>query len=249
MEFNREWVPPILVGAASFAAGIAVGYFISKKSSKVEEITERVEQVENQQLEFQFEKENRDFSFNSLYLRADERLEEISQQIWERDKAGIQAVEEAEQAARERHPAALIQAQAEEDQGEQVNVFVVEDGWDYGEEEKHRSPDRPYIIHRDEYFSNEMELDQSTLEYYAGDHILCDENDVPLYDADKIVGENNLQFGKGSHDISIVYIRNEALGAEWEVLLNEGTFLHEVLGEEAEGDGEVKHSLHKFRSD
>ena len=126
-----------------------------------------------------------------------------------------------------------------------------EDTWDYDVELPLRTPNAPYIIHRDEFYSQEIETNsQSTLTYYAGDDVLCDEQDSPVYDYKRIVG--TLEFGKGSEDISIVYVRNEKLEAEWEIILDHGYFQTEVLGEEIEHSYErrdLKHSLHKFRED
>ena len=125
-----------------------------------------------------------------------------------------------------------------------VNVFSDEDDdWDYEEEEQTRNPDHPYVIHRDEYDQNEDDYGQSTLTYYAGDNILCDEHDVPVYDPERVVGA--LQFGHGSKDPSICFIRNDRLLAEYEVLFDPGSFQEEVLGQDPR---DLKHHrVPKFR--
>lgn len=130
-----------------------------------------------------------------------------------------------------------------------VSHEVTEDNWNYDIEVSKRKPDVPYIIHRDEFFANEMDLRQSSLMYYKGDSILCDDQDVPVYNPEKVVGV--LEFGKGSQDPSIVYIRNERLQAEYEVILDTGFFQIEVLGQHMEdvyGPEELKHSILKFRN-
>ena len=133
----------------------------------------------------------------------------------------------------------------------EVGTFPVaaDEDWDYAEELKHRSKDKPYILHRDEFFSNESDYRQCSLTYYSGDNILCDENDVPVYNPEKIVGP--LSFGHGSADPSIVYIRNDKLEAEYEVILEPGFYQTEVLGHEVE-DGlakdELKHFVQRFRA-
>lgn len=236
MQFNKEWMVPAIVGTASFVAGTAIGYFLIPHKSPIEEIARKVEELEEKQLEFDFEKANRDHAFNSLYLRSTEYLEEIVDQIAERDKQGLDAVEEA----RVRHPSGESEEVLEE-----VNVFATDEEWNYEEEELLRDPEHPYTIHRDEFFSNEMGLEHVTLEYYAGDNILTDAEDVPVYGMDDVVGY--LRFGHGSLDPSIVYIRNEKLKAEYEVLLNEGSYQADILGEDLGEVKDIKHSLHKFR--
>jgi hypothetical protein len=124
----------------------------------------------------------------------------------------------------------------------------IDPNWSYEEELKHRSPDRPYIIHRDEFFSNEMDFEQTSIMYYQKDNVLCDEADMPIPKYEKVVGE--IRFGHGSLDPSICYIRSEVISHEWEVLLDEGSFAVEVLGADMENDmkaSDLKHSVPKFR--
>jgi hypothetical protein len=132
--------------------------------------------------------------------------------------------------------------------GDTIFDATVEDDWDWEEELANRSPNAPYILHREEFFSNEMELEQTTITYYKGDDVLCDEKDVPIYSPEKVVGR--LEFGRGSQDPSIVYIRNEELGAEWEVILDHGYYAVEVLGGQIEDSmKDIKHSIRKFKLD
>lgn len=134
-----------------------------------------------------------------------------------------------------------------------INVFNATDTeWDYEIECQNRTPDRPYVIHRDEFFNDEMGWDsQSTLTYYEGDHVLTDERDEYLADPETYVGE--LKFGHGSGDPNVVYIRNERLHAEYEVLRDPGTYMLDVLGSNIEvqmKEDDFKHSRSpgKFRS-
>jgi hypothetical protein len=90
-----------------------------------------------------------------------------------------------------------------------------------------------------------MGYTQTTLTFYSGDNILADEQDSPVYNYESVVG--NLRFGHGSNDSNVVYIRNEKLEAEYEVLLFDGSFEIEVLGYVAEANV-IEHSLTKFRN-
>ncbi len=114
-----------------------------------------------------------------------------------------------------------------------------------------RSDKQPYVLHKDEFFADENGYSQITLTYYAGDNILVDESDVPIYNHVDVVGD--LLFGHGSGDPKTVYIRNDKQHAEYEVLHDEGLYSQEVLGLEIENNlrvQEIKHSHNrKFRLD
>lgn len=115
------------------------------------------------------------------------------------------------------------------------NVFQevppVDHEWDYHEETRKRSPDFPYVIHYDE--RNEIEYQEVTLTYYAGDDVLCNERDevVDPQDRERLIGEKNLdRFGHGSNDPSIVYVRNDRLELIYELVKSPHSFAEEVHG-------------------
>lgn len=129
-----------------------------------------------------------------------------------------------------------------------INVFAHDDAnWDYEHELSTRANGEPYIIHEEEYISDEMDFRQETLTFYAGDDIMVDSDDTPIYNYTGLMGE--LKFGHGSRDPNVVYIRNEVLHMEWEILLNPGLFAQEILGLEMEraDENELNHSVQKFR--
>ena len=132
-----------------------------------------------------------------------------------------------------------------------VSVFPENDpDWDYEVEKKKRGSDHPYVIHRDEYFGQEKDYGQSTLTYYAGDEILVDEEEIPIYQPDKITGP--LEFGKGSGDPNVVHVRNDHLEAEYEIIRDSGFYSVEVLGHDVEdfhAKQDEKPIIHKFRQD
>lgn len=145
-----------------------------------------------------------------------------------------------------------IHPSAEEAEPVMKSVFAESDDgdWNYEEELKKRDSTRPYIIHKDEFFANETEYTQSTLNYYAGDNIMTDEVEVPVYDYESRIGP--LNFGHGSGDMSVFYVRNDKRKTEYEVLLNRGTYSEEVLGLEIENNerkNDMKHSNYRFQID
>lgn len=137
-----------------------------------------------------------------------------------------------------------------------TNVFAessVDDNFDYEEELKNRSPSRPYIISEEEFLQGEAGFNQSSITYYAGDGALADEEDTEIPFIDPVIGEDNLRFGHGSSDARTVYIRNEMLSCDYEVLKSDGKYAHEVLGLEHSDGGSrgrrQRNTHHRVRGD
>ena len=61
-----------------------------------------------------------------------------------------------------------------------------------------------------------------------------DANDHPLPHADIIVGLNNLQFGHGTDDDDVVFVRNDERQLEMEICRVNKSYEEEVLGVENE---------------
>jgi len=94
-----------------------------------------------------------------------------------------------------------------------------------------RTTKRPYILSHDEFMANEKDYTQITATYYAGDEVLVDAaDDQPLIKPEISIGMNNLQFGLWSKDQNVVYVRNDKLETEFEVLYHEGKYAEVVLG-------------------
>lgn len=228
LQWKREWNVPTAVGVLSLGVGTAVGYFLGTRRGKVVE-------------EISYDKEDDQMSFKFYEGTTDE------------DEKIVEAIkvvsEEFEQVIEKINPDDIPEDEPEEEEEplpDPEDIFPsVTPGWDYDEEVPKRTTDAPYIIHRDEFFGEESGYTQSTLMYYKGDDILVDEQDVPIYDKSKIVCE--LEFGKGSEDPSIVYVRNDKLEAEYEVILDRGLFQVEVLGAQLEHSFDKKTPLLKFR--
>lgn len=127
------------------------------------------------------------------------------------------------------------------------NVFEVEeDVWDFKVEMDKRDTAKPYIIHRLE-FQEQEDYEQVTLTYWKGDDVLCDQRDAPVDARDAMVGDDNLEhFGHGSEDPNVLYIRNEVLEMDFEIVMSDGHFAHEVHGIPPE-EGELQHSAMRRR--
>ena len=88
----------------------------------------------------------------------------------------------------------------------------------------------PYVIHVVEYHESNLHFDKSTIYYYDLDDTLVDENEEPIADVDAIIGDGLMRFGDGSDDPDIVYVRNEKLGIDYEVIRVEKSYQETVLG-------------------
>jgi hypothetical protein len=125
------------------------------------------------------------------------------------------------------------------------------DGWNYSREVRLRTDKAPYVLHADEFFSNEEDLVQCSFMYYPADDVMVDEDDSVVPNYKNIIGE--LKFGYGSSgDPNVFYVRNPVRKAEYEVLNNpDMSYTEEVLGiheeNEERSDPEIRHSVRKFR--
>jgi hypothetical protein len=122
----------------------------------------------------------------------------------------------------------------EEATEEVTNIFEIgeaEEAFDLESEIRMRKPERPYLITVDEHTANEDEYEQSTLTFYEGDDTLTDSRDKPIPEPDLVVGDDNLlRFGVASGDPNVVYVRNDKLKMDFEILRSSGKFTVEVLG-------------------
>jgi len=239
---KSPWTTHIAAGVAGIGGGVVVGYVLWGRNKKAELYVLQ----EEPQLEFDFDTEG----------LADERRMEAAK---ERQAARVIIDEEAYNS-----PVTVPETTAEVTDTEvivrpdhvelvEVNVFEQEDSeWDWDLELLQRGgkePHEPYILHREEFYKNEHNWTQSSLTYYAGDNIMADQDDKPVYDFPKIIGD--LRFGHGSASPEVVFVRNEKLRGEYEIVLHPGRYEVEVQGleyEEHEADQDLRHSkVSRFR--
>lgn len=218
---ERKWVIPTFVGSLSFSAGFFTCHAINKYKASK---NEEVTEGNVQMTIFD------DFSDDW-----DEAVSEIEEFLVA--ETTFEEVEEIEDV-----PEITLNK----------NVFSGDlSYWNYESELQYRNDGQPYIIHYDEFMSNETNYPQETLTYYRGDDIVADQQDSPIYNYASLMGE--LRFGHGSNDPNVVYIRNDQIHMEWEVLLHEGSYSYEVAGidklQEYEAD-DIRHANdRKFRMD
>jgi hypothetical protein len=274
---SKKWVIPATVGVASFGGGLVAGYIWGKRNGKVSVISfadndldflsefEEETKHDPNQLEIEFDNGSTSMIPQHVVSRAEYAkmmsLERDIQVIEEEEEIPWELEEEAELLLEEDELEEAIAEQMhheivdndEDNLPEVRNIFanqLDDDQWNYDDELSIRTPDLPYVISIDEFVADEGGCEQSTVTYYQGDDIMADQFDVPLYGFNEMMGD--LKFGHGSNASDVVYIRNEKLGLEWEVILNTGRFDIEVLGHDIEDvyeKAELKHSVPRFRDE
>jgi hypothetical protein len=239
---KQPWTIPTVIGILSFGGGLGLGYWLGKRQKVVEFVEE---------------------SYEKPSLRFD--VPEVSVETTRPPKVVIPA-EVVEQkittvnnlsdlrpsmVSDEVEPEEEAKETPEEDEEPDIIVPDVTDEieWDYEKEIKSRSSAEPYILHQEEFYADELDYTQTTLTYYAKDDIMADEDEKPVYNYKNVTGE--LNFGHGSGDPNVVYIRNDKRRAEYEVIRLDALYSQEVLGLEIENNqrvADLKHSrISRFR--
>jgi len=252
--------PRVLItvaSASSFVFGLSIGYVMTNKkletkyqvlaSQEIAEVKRHYairskNGVSLDKMASQYEDMVEDLKYVSVHPLLDPVLDDGSEEA-------KRLIEEGQALAEK-----IVIADEEIAKEEEVkNIFGSDDPdiyFDYDEELKRRTekPDEPYVITHDEYFEGALDFNQVTLTYYEGDGVLADDRDQVIEDEEGTAGSSNLlRFGHGSNDRNIVYVRNERLSIDIEILRSDGKYAKEVLG----FDDELKHSdkprLRKFR--
>lgn len=123
--------------------------------------------------------------------------------------------------------------------------------WDWEEVRASRQGKLVYVMHEDEFFEDERGYTQYTLTYYALDNTLADQNDRPIYNVTDVLGVTfEKDFGKGTNQEDVQYIRNEFLKAEYEVIRANQTYSEAILGiDQSMEDYPVKKAPRKSERD
>lgn len=240
--------PVLIVGA--LVVGLGVGGFIAYKvavkrtSLKYEDIlTEEIAAAKS----FHRRLAKEDYPTPESAVEAlvpDEVVEAVQSYQGREKRVPYNRPEEiVEEAPKDPRPP--VEVVVEEVKVQQNNVFVQAEtdprDWDYRLElaDREANPDQPYVISFKEFNQNEPNHEQATLTYYAMDDTLADSKDAPVDNTEYTVGDDNLtRFGHGSHDRNVVYVRNEKLSMDFEIVRSDGSYQREVLGFEPE----VRHS-------
>lgn len=98
-------------------------------------------------------------------------------------------------------------------------------------EEIYNSGSGIYIISAEEFNTEMLHYDKLTITYYDEDDTLADEQEEIITDIDDVVGDDALtKFGYMSGDADIVFVRNEGLAVDYEVIRVFKSYSETVLG-------------------
>jgi hypothetical protein len=121
------------------------------------------------------------------------------------------------------------------------NLHPVDSDEDEDEEDEEMDPiakqikehgvSEPYVISLEQFSEERDYYDKITIYYYNEDDTLADDNEEVIVDVIKHIGTDALTcFGDESDDEDIVYIRNEHLTTDYEVIRYHKSYQKTVLG-------------------
>lgn len=227
-----RYLMPVASFALGLVAGYAVGYFLTKKSA--EDRAEADIQSVKEHYATKVVKPSVDYqtinqTLQSKYGSALDRLgysgsvEELTEMMETNPQAqaiitsliGMDQEDEIEQTP--------------EEQSLQKRIDRFRDLTD----KRSNNSTEPYVISVEE-FNEEVDNEKISLVYYVADQTLCNERDEIIADVIRTLGPDALDnFGVGSDDDEIVYIRNDREGLDFEVVRNMSSYVEVVLGEPA----------------
>lgn len=269
LYFKPEWRIPTAVGVTSFVAGTVTGVLGLKLKQRrddeklIGELKQVVVPIDINQMKLDFQKAAEE---GPKFHRAELDTSKMSEYVdWPTGPVGT--IERVEKGNGEYEDVFIPKEESDFQWPEHLPepedvvypepepVVLPEDHPIVQERTAPRPTDRPYAIPQDEYFANETGYKQNTLEYFAVDNLVCDEDQVLVYNFAEILGD--MEFGHLSGDENIVYIRNPKLKGEYEVVRREDESYQEVamglrMEEEQEQaiiESELRHSnrVPKFR--
>lgn len=246
--FSNRGVQAVVVAASSAAISAAVTYKIVSKrlDAEYEEILENeIEQTKKFYSAISMKPSLEELAKGLDAIVVDEVTDLVQQYQGVKDPrpdlkgAGAlvqynKLVTTADQMAGENGNADVEDLGGEEDEEETINVFAREvtasDTLPQAMIDA-RDSDKPYVITQDEFTDSELGHQQETLTFYADDNVLADEQDMPIDDVPRVVGDEALaSFGVGSGDSRVVYVRNERISMDYEIVLHDGNYGEIVHG-------------------
>lgn len=259
---RQKWVIPVAASSGSLVIGVGVGFLIGVRKAEADAFSNQADDAEGEtviEVEEEIEVVSnpaRDLT-SEAYRKATEQPAVITDRILREDEvtAITQKTNYATPVPEEVETGEIIVELDSPPEGAAVNIFTnPENVWDQEAEIASRIDGEPYVIHIDEYTENENGYRQETLTYYMGDDVVCDAADTPVYGYPGLMGDIKGNFGHGSGDKNVVYIRNDEHHMEWEILRHQSSFEVEVLGSQAEeqfAEKDLQHSSspRKFRDD
>ncbi len=231
---------------AGAGTGFFVGYFIAKKSAEVR-AAEDIQSVKDHYA-VKAVKESPDFKeINDIFL------ERYGAAI---DRLGYNgSAEDLEKMVSNNAPAQEFISKlvgeiadeadmdAEDDLDQTPEELVIQkkvDKFRDLSDKRSNSSSEPYVLSIEEYMEEEAH-EKITLTYFDEDETLINEREEIITDVIRVLGPDALtNFGVGSDDDNIVYVRDDRNSLDFEVILDPRSYMEVVLGERPEKKGPKK---------
>lgn len=248
---NKRSTQLLLTGVITSATGLTAGYMIAAKRLEEKYKTLADEEIKSVKERYSILTKKGEYAdLNALASKYEDTLKEVGYLPLDFD-AESPTDEKAASSEGVREPELEDETEDDSDESEESeDKFQSDDPetyFDWNEENNRRitKPLDPYVITFEEFNNCERDYQQTTITYYDGDDVLADEREQPIADIANTVGyENLLRFGHGSGDPNVVYIRNERIQLEFELIKHGGKYAEIVFGIIEHSD---KSRLRKFR--
>lgn len=245
---SRSTVILTVASASSLAVGCVSGYLYARRTLEA-------------QFQLRLESEIAETKrFFTSYYKVGEYSdpEKLAEKLIEDDPEAVTRMAQYDTRSQEIPPEILERvasslAKAEDavaEEAEPYNAFESpRQHWDQEAEEIERRNGVPYIISYEEFMNNETDHEQGEFTYYAGDDVLTDSRDEVIPNPEEYVGPEALtRFGHGSNDIHKVFVRNEMMEQDFEIVHSTKSYAEDVLG--FQRPGELKHGdMRRFRQE
>lgn len=94
-------------------------------------------------------------------------------------------------------------------------------------------PDDIEVISLEEYAQPDPGIDRVTLYYYEDDDTVCGEDEQVVGAPEELIGDVALDmFGEKSDDADVVYVRNNRIATDFEVIRLHKSYKKEILGQD-----------------
>lgn len=233
----------VAIGASSLASlvvGSFSGYLVAKRRLKrtYEEIAQQEIAEARRKLKMVYKKD--EFANPASLVDSDEESEDHLPAFDEAVTAMLKQYDPSQQFARpdDHNPGTNGHQPLAMDIPQTRNVFEEQEMAAYNEDTEEqppvgsREPGRPYIIDFNTFDAGEMGYRNITLTSYA-DGALVEEGDMneDLNIAEDLIGEESLQYmGWERGQPNVVYVRNDRLRVDYEVIRDERRFAQDMLG-------------------
>lgn len=103
---------------------------------------------------------------------------------------------------------------------------------EYRELLENRDSSEPYLITIDEFMTDSIaDMENQTLTYFEADDTLMDDRERVIHEVEATVGSDNLtKFGQFSKDKDLVYVRNERIDTQFEIVRDTRSYVEAIAG-------------------